>query len=82
MADVHPNPLNKRKCPRSGGGGGGCYCLLGADLLQLGVLAGGRAASALARGRVGLAWDVAVCEAGHQEVEWSCFSGQTLADSD
>lgn len=40
MADVHPNPLNNRKCPRPGGGGGGCYCLLACDLLQLSTLAG------------------------------------------
>lgn len=82
MADVHPNPLNHRKCPRSGGGGGGCYCLLAGDLLQPSTLAGGSAASSLARGRVGLAWGVAVFETGHQEVEWSCFCGQTPADSD
>lgn len=81
MADVNPNPLNNRKCPRPGGGGGGCYCLLARDLLQLSTLAGSRGATFLARGSVGLAWDGAVFETRHQ-VEWSCFCGQAPADSD
>lgn len=78
MAAVHPNPLNNRKCPRSRGGGGGCYCLLAGDLLQPSTLAGVRAARNLARGRVGLAWDVAVGETGIKKWSGAAFVGKPL----
>lgn len=60
MADVHPNPLSNRKHPRSGGGGGDCYCLLAGVSLQClvrGSLFSGREKSGLSRG-CGSAWNL------------------------
>lgn len=59
MADVHPNPLSNRKHPRSGGGGGDCYCLLAGVLLQWlvrGSLFSGQEKSGLTR-ECGSAWN-------------------------
>lgn len=59
MADVHPNPLSNRKRPRSGGGGGDCYCLLAGVLLQWlvrGSLFSGQEKSGLSMG-CGSAWN-------------------------
>lgn len=59
MADVHPNPLNNRKCSRSGGGGGDCYCLLDGVLLQWlvrGSMFSGQEKSGLSMG-CGSAWN-------------------------